>query len=438
MMMFKMVLLLMVNIIKKGNPDGYPEDNDPDGRGMDGWSWQCIVRDNILSYTSKSISVEIPFEGTEEIFYLDALGNRDIDNGATSVYNIAADNKIGIIQFKEDLTVEESSLPYVVLIRENLDPYSNYRTMPYYKDSLNLLTGPVNKVLGGDTTVSSMRYVNTMFWENRVAKRAGKTSAWKTIAGVALIIVGAVLSFFTAGATTIVVGAGIALIGAGALYISSGIKQAAIMKAYGEAYDRGLRETALDDFVSSYYKRADGPSDDEIQWIADCVTDLFFDSSINMDLRVKIDGDTPSYLPSPGKIETGNYVIQDLWEYFGLYWVDSIPKYPISNLEYHIAKKLLAFEPNRDDSRAYLGIPLGELYKVNADYERKNREKVFTALGEEYDCCSDCREVFSQRIHYSVQSFAEELSDSFRVFLPNNYKDITGESGIITNLFYYK
>lgn len=423
---------------KKGNPDGHPEDNSPTGRGMDGWSWQCIIRDNIYTYVSEPISVNIPFENIEEVFYLDALGDRDINNGVNTVFNIAADNKIGIIQLDYDFNFDQGKLPYVIITKDNDDPYPNFRTAPYYRDSINMLTGSTAKVFGGDTVVSSMRYVNTMFWENRVAKRAGKTSAWKTIAGVALVIVGAVLAFFTAGATTIVVGAGIALIGAGALYVASGIKQAAVMKAYSEAYDKGLRETALDDFVNSYYRRLDGkdgPSDDEIQWIADCATDLFFDSSINMYLRTKINGSTPSFLNSPGKLETGNNTIDGVWEFFGKYYVKTDPKYPISALENHIAKKMLAFDGERDDSRSYLGVPLGELYKINPDYERGHKQKVYSHLAEEYDCCSDCNEIFSQRIHYSTQSFQEELTDNFRVFLPNNYKDIQGETGPITNLF---
>ena len=60
---------------------------------------------------------------------------------------------------------------------------------------------------------------------------------------------------------------------------------------------------------------------------------------------------------------------------------------------------------------------------------------MFFHLALEYDCCSDCQEDFPHRVHYSQQSFQEELTDNFRVFLPNNYRDIEGETGVITDLF---
>jgi len=94
--------------------------------------------------------------------------------------------------------------------------------------------------------------------------------------------------------------------------------------------------------------------------------------------------------------------------------------------------KLAVFNPEREDSREYIGHSLGEYYNVNPDYERINRQKIYNHLGIEYDCCSDCQEEFPHRVHYSQQSFQEELSDNYRVFLPNDYRDIEGEKGVIT------
>jgi hypothetical protein len=93
------------------------------------------------------------------------------------------------------------------------------------------------------------------------------------------------------------------------------------------------------------------------------------------------------------------------------------------------------FNGDRNDNKEYIGLALGELYKLNPDYLRINKEKIFYHLPLEYDCCSECQENFPHRIHYSEQSFQEELSDNYRIFLPNNYKDIQGETGEITNLF---
>ena len=67
----------------------------------------------------------------------------------------------------------------------------------------------------------------------------------------------------------------------------------------------------------------------------------------------------------------------------------------------------------------------------------ENKEKIYYHLPLEYDCCSECNEKFPHRIHYSEQSFQEELTDNYRIFLSNNYKDIEGETGEIVNIFRY-
>ena len=88
-----------------------------------------------------------------------------------------------------------------------------------------------------------------------------------------------------------------------------------------------------------------------------------------------------------------------------------------------------------DNGRLYKGYASSEIYEINPDYTRRNKQKVYFALGIEYDCCSKCSEEFPHRVMYSEQSFQEELTDNYRVFLPNNYRDIDGETGVITNLF---
>ena len=442
---------------KDGNDDGHGSDGSPTSRGRDGWSLNIITRDNIVDYRSVPVNV-IEKDNIKERFYLSALENRTVDDNAKDVYNIAADNRVGIIQLDSEASfASNSKLPYVLLYKDNFEPYSNFRVLPYYKDSKNVVlfgedTVSEEVVFNGDSYVTPMRYLNSVFWDNRVAKRAGKKSALKIILGAILVVVGSVLAYFTGGTSVYLVAAGIALIGAGALYLSSGIKQAAFNKAYGEEYDKGLRQTALDSFTDMFYNYrgtipfgfagngrigGDGPSDDTIQWVGDCVTDLWFESSINMSLRHHFAEDiTPTYLDAPGLIENGNDTTIRTWEFFGIHYTNSnAQRHPASSLERHLARKLLVFDPNRDDNKYYLGVPLGEYYKVNPDYHRKNKEKIYNHLALEYDCCSDCNEDFPQRIFYSLQSFQEELTDNFRVFLPNNYKDIEGETGRITDMF---
>ena len=451
---------------KEGNDDGHTSDGSPTSRGYDGWSLNIISRDNILSFDSKK-DFEIDSANIKDRFYLDALGNKSINDNANDVYNIACDNKIGMISLDEDTTLPNNTkLPYVAFYKENADPYSNFRILPYYKENVNPIffnnSSSEVSIFNGDTYVSSMRYVNTVFWDNRVAKRAGKTNALKKIVGAFLVVLGAILvgTGIGAPAGTLIIGAGVAVVGAGALFVSSALKQDNFNKAYNEEYDKGLRQTTLDNWVNTFYnytadvpnyfpvpwaeqvKHASkharsGPSDDTIQWIGDCLTDLWFESSINTNLRHHFVNDTtPTYLDSPGRIENGNNTPIALWEFFDLHYANSNwQRYPISSLERHLTRKLLAFDQTRDDNKYYIGVALGEYYEINPDYLRLNKQKIYYHLPLEYDCCSDCKEKFPHRVHYSEQSYQEEITDNYRILLPNNYRDIEGETGEIVNIF---
>lgn len=418
------------------------------GKDEDGWSLKVISRDNITEYQENQDFNKVD-DDIESIFYLDALQSRDINDDANTVYNIAGDNKVGIIELKEDYDEDlRGKIPYVYLRRDIPDPYSTFRTLPFYKASTNIhdSADDVVSVFGGDTFITPMRYVNTVFWDNRIAERAGRTSAWNYIIGAILIVVGVVLLIFTGGTSSVIIGAGIAVIGGGALFIASGIKRDNLVKAYNEEYDKGLRTTALDSWVNGEYRdmtgsyggtirTADTPEDDEIQWIGDCVTDLWFESKVNTLVRNGFAVDTPTFIDAPGRIESGNDGPEDIYEHFGVYKLRDSLLAPFTVLDKHLMDKLVAFDPSRGDSRVYIGHPLGEWYQVNPDYERINRQKIFYHLGIEYDCCSECQEEFPHRVHYSEQSFQEELTDNYRVFLPNNYRDIEGEKGVITNLY---
>lgn len=426
---------------KSGNDDGHDADGVPGSRGLDGWCLEVIARDNYLSYRP-STTFNIPASDIEDTFYLKALESRNIELGARTIYNIASDNRIGIVQLEEEgaINTTTETLPYVVIGRDIADNYSNFRLLPYYKQSINIQSGSTATVFSGDSYVAPMRYVNTVFWENRVAKRAGRTSILNYILGGALIAIGAVLTFFTAGASTLVIGAGISIIGGGALFLASGIERDAMVRAYEEAYGKGLRETALDNWVSGQYRPAgdginDGPSDDAIQWIGESLTDLWFDTSVNTHLRHGMITDAPTFLDAPGIYESGNQNPRVPWHFFDRRYELSTSRYPVSKLEYHLANKLTVYDSSRNDNRLYLGAALGEYYEINPDYHRYNKQKLYYHLPLEYDCCTDCMEDFPHRVHYSEQSFQEELTDNYRVFLPNNYRDIEGETGEIKNIF---
>lgn len=461
---------------KDGNDDGHVADGQPRTRGLDGWCLDVISRDNIVDY-KKANDFILQDADIEEKFFLNPLENRDINDYNNTVYNICTDNKIGIVQTKEEIiTPRSNSLPYVILKKENLQAYSNFRTAPFIRQGRDIfLFNEENEteecsIYSGDTYVSPMRYHNTVFYDNRVANRQGRSGLFNIFVGAFLFALGTVLAFtgFGAPLTPLIIGAGVAIVGGGALIFNAGLKTENFNKAYAEEYDKGLRRTALDNWVDAFYNYrdgnhpngiytdpqpgdpteggfgfppgnggVDGPSDDTIQWITDCVTDLWFETSINTSLRTKMaEGDTPTYLNAPGIIESGNNDLINTWKYFDQYYTSSnAERYPLSRLERHVARQLLAFDETRNDQKYYIGLALPEFYNINLDYERVNRQKLYFLLPLEYDCCSECQEEFPHRWHYSEQSFQEELSDNFRVFLPNSYRDIPGETGKIVNIF---
>ena len=446
---------------KGGNDDGDSEDNQPHTRGLDGWCLDVITRDNITEYKNKN-SFTIVKDDIDELFYLGGLENKVVNDNSKIVYNISTDNQVGMLNLKDSASdiPAGNNLPYVILKRENTEAYANFRNLPYYRENYNVKlfnsTGDTDSisVFAGDVYVTPMRYVSSVFWDNRVAQRAGKQSVLKKVLGAVLVVAGAVLAIFTAGASTLVIGAGIALIGAGALIVNSGIKLDRMLDIYTDEYDKGLRETVKDNWVDAFFQYKNniytqtfgfkgnggtggsGPSDDSIQWASDCITDLWFESSVNMYLRNGMVSDTPTFLVAPGRIESGNSSPLETWEFFGINYTSSnAERYPISPLEKHMARKLLAFDADRNDNRIYIGLSLGEYYNLNPDYRRTNKEKIEFSLPLDYECCSECQEDFPHRVRASQKSFQEELSDNFQLFLPNNYTDIPGETGEIMNSF---
>ena len=391
--------------------------------------------------------------------------DRDYNDGNGLTYYSSFNGDVIFDQIDYEDFRDNIVLPYIYLERPLTENYVNFRTLPYYKLDLNMNSffnpdGTYREdssntlAFSGDSHITSMRYVNTMFWDNVVAKRALKTSVLDYILAVALIVVAVVVSIFTFGIaaapSALLVGAAIAAIGASATFIASGIKKDALVRAYMNEYDNGLRETLLDKWINSNKKNlpcsrannrsCDTASDDQIEWFADAVTDFWFESQVNMSLRYRMTGNIPSYMDSPGQIEDGETAEYGNWEHYDIYKQthNNIARYPISTLDKHVMNKLTVFDPERDDSRVYIGHPTGEMYLINPDYTRLNSEKTFFHLPIEYDCCSDCQEDFPHRIHYSLQSYQEEINDNFRIMLPNDYTDIEGETGQITDLFRIK
>jgi hypothetical protein len=431
-----------------------PSINKKGEADYDGYSLHTATRDTEVSYVKSPLEILTPTK-PGEVSYLNALNFRattDSGGNRQQIYNVSGDNKIGIVQLDAPLdTVDtlHNKLPYVLLKRNLANPYGNFQVLPYFKDVKNptyfapldpnpLTNGSVTNAFNGDSYITSMRYTSAVFYAFRLRERSTKSGTWKIItgalevvAGIVAIVVGVVGSVFTGGTSLALVGVGIAAIGAGVSSISSGIEINNVSKVYSDMYDAGLRDTIVeDDTLAVFGNPATGtinPTDDEFQWLVDTVTNLWFESNIDIGLRYGVTAAVTDFLDSPDNLADAPIIA-----------FPGSNADPQNELDFYALEKLTTIDTANQDGRLYKGYSGAEVYFFNPDYARINKQKVFYTLGFEYDCCSECNEDFPHRNWYSEQSFQEELTDNFRTFLPNNYKDIEGEKGVITDVFRIK
>lgn len=91
--------------------------------------------------------------------------------------------------------------------------------------------------------------------------------------------------------------------------------------------------------------------------------------------------------------------------------------------------------PNRELADGEVRVYKPEFFSYNADYSRQRIEKPYFPIPLAFDFCSECLNEYPFRIRYSKRSYQEELADNYEVFLQNDYRDLDGSTGIITNLF---
>ena len=425
--------------------DGSTYKKNHKGSDKDGWSLKGISRDTLLSYSSIGSygTIEINKNDTNTLIYLNALESKRIKvlrsskNKMENLYNISADNILGILSLKSEIpnnNIKETDILYGYIKRDLSNPYGLFRSLPYIKVSLNSSASSEIEVYNGDTYISPMRYVNSLFWDNRPAKRniAKVYDNWQwitaIIVGVGLIALPFLIPFALTAAV-VSVGAGVAFLGASALLGAAKIKQDELEEAYQYHYTEGLRKTILDVWIDKNYGKNQDCSEDTIQWIGESLTNLFFDSSINSSLRYDVEGKN-GFLNAPDSIETTQPDERKGADGYLDYTNEAKRK-----IDIHLANKLTIFNIKRDDYKEYIGHVLGEWYEINPDYERLNKQKLFFCLPLQYDCCNPKVEKFPTRIFYSQQSFQEETIDNYKVFLPNNYRDIQSSTGAVKDLF---
>ena len=76
-----------------------------------------------------------------------------------------------------------------------------------------------------------------------------------------------------------------------------------------------------------------------------------------------------------------------------------------------------------------------EQYLYNKSYSFYNADQAFFPLPYNFEYCGSCDESLPYRMYFSQADSQESKKDMFRIIYPNNYKDINGKSGSITDLF---
>lgn len=410
----------------------------------DGFALAIGYRNYMVSFSSSSGSYSLP--AIDSVLYLDAAANKA--DSSLVYYNASVDNKIGIITYQSAIDRDQwinptddkiGRLLYVTLTKDNRDAYADFMVRPYFKEHSNpFMFGDqtiINnaRVFNGDAYVSPVNLVNSLFWEQRMGDFNKKNKTWQIVAGAILIVVGIVAGIFTAGAGLTIAAAGVATAAAG-LAISygvslaiSGIKFEQMKSMIDMDYPKGLKDTikdqdtvylmdGIDNYPGPLPNKADDsqedPGDDAFMWFDDRVSNLWIETTIPMALRSGLTAAVPDFVDTPQA------------------------QFDENEFRNYLTEKYTVLDRERGSGRLYKGYASAEFYDINPDYMRLNKEKFFYHLPLEYNCCSnDSGERFPMRIHYSQTSFQEEGTDNYASFLPNNYRDLEGETGEITGLY---
>ena len=75
-------------------------------------------------------------------------------------------------------------------------------------------------------------------------------------------------------------------------------------------------------------------------------------------------------------------------------------------------------------------------YYYNKDYSAERNVKVSFPLPQTYKYCNNCNNEFPHRIVWSQKADQEQLHDPYKIFEANDYRNIPGQTGEISHIFY--
>jgi hypothetical protein len=454
----------LVQDVQPGSSADGVDDISDNTQDNDGFSLKQMIRMSRVKY-NKSTSNKLIIDNIDtDLFNLQPLKTATHSDGESTITNLSCDNK-SLILSKKSATVDynrykssEQYYPYVYIKKDNSTFYSNYRSNIYYQTDHKIHVDDTCELYSGDTHISPLKYSNHIYGNTIAGRRLSDFNWGGLITVILTTIFAVVISIVTFGAAapasiaaiSLAVGAILVSVGSIAMFVSGVIDAQDFANLYQEKWSKGLDFTLFDIIYQQLFYEPDTAKpreqlwfrDDTIKWYGETIQDFWFESPLNLSLRVAYNNNIFNYLKPltnisvnrPDKIqflrevdyndETDN--VSDYYHYRddSLNW-DCYE-------ENYFGKKILEWKNNKWN---YRGISEPILYMLNNDHNVNKNIIKYYALPQEYDCCSDCTEKFPHRWHWSEQSFQEELTDNYRMFLPNNYKDISGETGEITNIF---
>lgn len=428
--------------------------------------------------TVEGTPLKIINDDTIEKYPLKPYHNATSEDKSTRIFNLDMVNHYLFLHKnnKQDFNIDNDEavfnnrkIPYVYVKSVHNNFYTK-RNQPYYRVTDTIQKKTTCTTFNGDSYVGALRLHNFVMDTPKPAFKCQRSSIWDYLKVIGSIAGAILLTIFTAGtALPLVVGIGSILLATGTavLGVANIIEKSKFNEVFGENWFKGLNMTIFDDIYHHFFFAAEYATthpqkafqDDTIPVYCQVMGDLFFESDFNFSLRVKPKGDKNNFLePFKPFQKTNHYkyaqsgrvsktgscnVVEGNMHYFedqqNVMVSDSpTEKFFIYRLcdEDDTRKNYQKHkDSNNDSGYKFKGLPMPVFYFKNDDYSVNKKLFTYYEYPIEYSFCSNCVESFPQRFYWSEVSHSESLTDNYKIFLPNNYKDLNGEYGNITNMF---
>jgi len=322
------------------------------------------------------------------------LVNATLDSPAVVVY---ADIELPYVNTPIS---NKAEVNVVTLINENNNIHNELDFIKYYHTHTDVkdFSSTSVEIKEGDVFYSVFDVQGSTYYKTDKPRRLGETIS-NILAAWVVVGLGIAATILTGGAALPVA---IAVVAEMLTFV--GIVSTQVMSEVIKDLTEGELLEALD--TEEFKGETGDVIDDTIYSMGEYATGIILDSEINADLRLRTTNGAMGANYSNG----------------------------ISSLkEFYKSKYLFTDDAREDDIGVSLRfIPTPDVFKANLDYSRLPREKVYFSIPKTYDCNSKCLEKWSNRILWSERSFSEDKADTYRTFLPNNYRDLTSEYGNIT------